>query len=190
MFIDYLTLIMVDLLAGLGLLAYYLYTAPDRQDRSYAAGFGAVGLLGLILGLAMVFTWPLPGSYNIIFGEATTLFGLVFLAAALALGLGWDLRPVSVYAFFAGLYAILGGARIISLGLTKEPLLSGLAFILVGSVGLLAAPLARLLWTRPVLRRLAALGLLGMAVLWSVTFVSALWGHLESFQKWLPLTMR
>jgi putative membrane protein len=191
MFIDYLTLIMLDLLAGLGLLAHYLYAGLDRgESRSYAAGFGAVGVLGLILGLGMVFTWPLPGSYNIVFGEATVLFSLAFLAAGVALGLGWDLRPVTVYAFFAGLYAVIGGARIISLGLTKEPLLSGLGFILAGLMGVLAAPAWRLLQTRAIFRRLAALALLAVAVLWGVTFYNALWGHLATFKDWLPLTMR
>lgn len=190
MFVDYLTLMMVDLLAGLGLLAYYLYERESAQNRSYAVGFGAVGLLGLILGLSMVLTWPLPGSYNIIFGEAMTLFGLVFLAAGVAIGLGWDLRPVGVLAFFAGFYAILGGVRIISLGLTREPLLSGLAFILVGLAALLTGPLYRRLLANLVLRRLAALGLLAVILLWGITFYNALWGHLETFQKWLPPTMR
>ncbi len=190
MFVDYLTLMMVDLIAGLGLLAYYLYARESLQERAYAAGFGAVGLLGLILGLGMVFTWPLPGSYNILFGEAMALFGLVFLAAGVALGLSWDLRPVGVFAFFAGFYAILGGARILSLGLTREPLLSGLAFILAGLVGLLALPLYRLVLTSLVFRRIAALGLVAVAILWGVTFANALWGHLETFREWLPLTMR
>ncbi len=191
MFVDYLTLMMSTILAGLGLLAHYLYAGMNgKEDRAYAAGFGVVGVLGLILGLHMVFTWPLPGSYNIVFGEAMVLFGSVFLAAGLALGLGWNLRPVTIYAFFAGLYAVIGGARIISLGLTREPLLSGLGFILAGLIGLLSAPVYRLLRVSLMLRRLAALALLVVVALWGVTFVNALWGHLESFKNWVPMMMR
>lgn len=191
MFVDYLTLMMITILAGLGLLAYYLYVGmSSKEDRSYAASFGIVGVLGLILGLNMVLTWPLPGSYNIVFGEAMVLFGSVFSAAALALGLGWNLRPVTVYAFFAGLYAIIGGSRIISLSLTREPLLSGLGFILAGLTGLLSAPAFRLFQSSVVLRRLAALVVFAIAILWGITFVNALWGHLESFKDWVPLTLR
>ena len=52
MFIDYLTLIMINLVAGTALLAYYIYAGMDAKDqRPYAAAFGIVGLLAVILGL-------------------------------------------------------------------------------------------------------------------------------------------
>lgn len=99
MFVDFLTLIMINLIAGVALLAYYIYKGINEKDqRPFAAGFGAVGLLGMILGLVLTFTWPLPGSYNIGFGEATTLFGIIFLAAAVAISQGWNLIPVTIYA--------------------------------------------------------------------------------------------
>lgn len=191
MFIDYLTLIMINLVAGTALLAYYLYAGIDAEDqRPYAAGFGAVGLLGLILGLAVTLTWPLPGSYNIAFGEATTLFGVVFLATAVALSQRWSLVPVAIYAFFAGVYAILVGWRIISLEMTKQPLLSGLGFILAGLGGLFAAPALRWARTSRLFRLLAVAALVVTVLLWGVTFYNSLWGHLESFAQWLPPTMK
>ena len=189
MFIDFLTIIMINLVAGTVLLAYYIYKGIDAEDqRSFAAGFGAVGLLSIILGLVMTFTWPLPGSYNIGFGEATTLFGFVFLSAALAISQGWNLMPVAIYAFFSGVYAILVGVRILDLQMTKEPLLSGAGFILAGLGGVLAAPAHRLLLKYKTLRLIAAILLLIVALLWASTFINALWSHLESFQSWLPAT--
>src|SRR5689334_20969227 len=81
MFIDFLTVIMINLVAGSALLAYYLWRGLDDVDqRPYAAAFFGVGLLALVTGLQLSFTWPLPGSYNIGYGDATTLFGIVFLA--------------------------------------------------------------------------------------------------------------
>jgi putative membrane protein len=190
MFIDYLTLIMINLVAGTALLAYYIYAGMDAKDqRPYAAGFGVVGLLGIILGLTLTFTWPLPGSYNIGYGEATTLFGAVFLGAAIALNQGWDLIPVAIYGFFAGVDAVIVGIRIISLGLTKEPILSGIGFIMAGLGGVLAAPLLSLLKKNKAFRLIAALVVLVTALLWAVTFYTSLWGHLASFANWVPTTM-
>jgi putative membrane protein len=112
MFIDYLTLIMINLVAGSALLAFYLWRGIDEADqRSYAAAFFGVGLLSLIAGLHLSFNWPLPGSYNVGYGDTTTLFGVVFLITGLALWNGWNLLPVSIYAFFAGLDAVLVGLR-------------------------------------------------------------------------------
>ena len=190
MFIDYLTLIMINLVAGTALLAYYIYAGMDAKDqRPYAAAFGIVGLLAVTLGLVLSFTWPLPGSYNIGYGEATTLFGAVFLATAVSLSQGWDLLPVAIYGFFAGVDAIIVGIRIISLGLTNEPIVSGIGFIMAGLGGVLAAPGLKMLKTNKTFRIIAALVVLVTAGIWAVTFYMALWSHLASFSSWVPATM-
>jgi len=57
MFIEYLTLITINLVAGAALLAYYIYTGMDAQDQPpFAAGFSIVGLPGVILDLMLSFT--------------------------------------------------------------------------------------------------------------------------------------
>jgi putative membrane protein len=190
MFIDYLTLIMINLVAGTVLLAYYIFTGMDAKDqRPYAAGFGIVGLLGLILGLTLTFTWPLPGSYNVGYGETTTLFGAVFLGTGIALALGWDLIPVAIYSFFAGVDAIIVGMRIISLGLTKEPLISGVGFVLAGLGGVFAYPFLKWFKGNKILRYVGAAVVLVSALVWAVTFYGSLWSHMETFAKWVPATM-
>ena len=190
MFIDYLTLIMINLVAGTALLAYYLFTGMDAQDqRPFAASFSIVGLLGLVLGLTLTFTWPLPGSYNIGYGEATTLFGAVFLATGLALAMGWDLLPVAIYSFFAGVDAVVVGVRIVSLGLTKEPLISGVGFVLAGLGGIFAFPFLKWFKGNKFLRYAGALLVLVTALVWAATFYTSLWSHLADFAKWVPSTM-
>lgn len=191
MFIDYLTLIMINMVAGTSLLAYYLWRGIDEVDQHpYAAAFFGVGLLSLITGLHLSFNWPLPGSYNVGYGEATTLFGIVFLTTALALWNGWNLLPMAIYAFFAGVDAIIVGVRIFSLQLTKEPLLSAIGFVLAGLGGVGAAPF--FLWFRSnrTVRLLGAGLLVVTALLWAVTFYGSLWDHMETFKDWLPPTMR
>ena len=190
MFIDFLTLVMINLIAGTILLAFYLWKGIDEKDqRPYAAGFFAAGLVGVITGFQIAFTWPLPGSYNIAFGDTTTLFGVVFLATSLALWQSWDLLPVSIYAFFAGAEAVFAGYVILLQGLTKEPLLSAVGFILAGIGGLGAFPF--FMWFRgnKSVRYLAIAILVVTAALWAVTFYGSLIGHMASFAKWVPSTM-
>jgi putative membrane protein len=190
MFVDYLTLLMINMVAGTALLAYYVLKGVTAEDsRPFAAGFLMVGLVAFLGGAHMVATWPLPGSYNIGFGESTLLFGVVFLGAAWALAKGWDLLPVAIYAFFAGIDALLVGLRIIDLGLTKHPLASGIGFLLAGLGGIAAAPGLALLKKSQLFRYIAAAVLLAITAFWAYTFYSSLWGHLESFSTWLPLTM-
>ena len=190
MFIDFITLVMINLIAGTVLLAYYLWKGLDEKDqRPYAAAFFAIGLLGVITGLQLSFTWPLPGSYNIAFGDTTTLFGFVFLATSLALWQGWNLIPVSIFAFFAGAEAVLVSWVIYTQGLTKEPLLSAIGFFLAGLGGLGAFPFFTWFRDNKVVRWLAIIILLATAVLWAVTFYGSVVGHMTSFAKYLPASM-
>ena len=96
---------------------------------------------------------------------------------------------MAIYGFFAGVDAVIVGIRIISLGLTKEPILSGIGFIMAGLGGVLAAPLLSLLKKNKTFRLIAALVVLVTALFWAVTFYSSLWGHLASFANWVPSTM-
>jgi putative membrane protein len=190
MFIDYLTLIMINMVAGTVILAYFIWKGIDEKNqRPYAAAFGIVGVLALIMGLELSFTWPLPGSYNVGFGETTSLFGAVFLATGLALSQGWDLFPVSIYAFFAGIDAILLGTRILSLGLTQEPILSAVGFILAGFGGVSAPFFFKFFRNNEIVRYIAIAVLLLTAAIWALTFYGALWAHMASFAKWVPATM-
>src|SRR5512146_3592933 len=179
MFIDFLTLVMINLVAGTVLLAFYLWRGIDEKDqRAYAAAFFMVGVVSLVTGLQISFTWPLPGSYNIGYGDTTTLFGVVFIATAIALWVGSNLIPVSIYSFFAAIDALIVGVRIWSLQLTKEPLISAIGFVLAGLSGLGVFPF--LMWFREnrIVRWIGILLLLGTALVWAVTFYGALWAHL------------
>jgi putative membrane protein len=190
-FIDYVSLLLLNMVAGYFLLsAYVLKGLDDPLDRRWAPGFAMIGLLAFVFGAAMVVTWPLPGPYNSIFGEMSVLFGLIFLGAALSIANGWSLVIVATYAFFAGLAAIVLGARIISLRLTLLPWLSGVGFILSGLGGVFAAP--TLVWMRRNVpfRALAALILLAAAVIWAATVYPECWTHPKFFAPWVPLASR
>jgi putative membrane protein len=83
----------------------------------------------------------------------------------------------------------LVGLRIIDLGLTKSPLVSGIGFILAGLGGIAAAPGLSFLKKNEAFRYIAAAVLTLITIFWAYTFYNSIWGHLESFSSWVPLTM-
>ncbi|XGV94805.1 MAG: DUF981 family protein [Leptolyngbya sp. BL-A-14] len=190
MFIDYLSLMLINLVAGFVLLATFVYFGLEgKNPKRWIPGFGMTGIIALITGFHTVFNWILPSSYNIAFGELSVLFGIVFLGASVALAQGWDLHTVTLYAFFAGLAAILIGVRVISLGMTKASLLSGIGFIFSGLGGVFAAP--TLYWhLNSRLKLIGATILMVAALIWAFNGYQAYWDHLEAYLKWMPSTMR
>jgi putative membrane protein len=191
MFIDYNTLLLINMMAGYFLLAHYVFAGLDGPDQTrWAPGFLMVGLVAVFFGALMTLTWPLPGPYNSAFGEMSVLLGVIFLVAGLALAKGWSLTSVACYAFFAGCAAVLLGVRIIALNLTAAPRLSGAGFIISGLGGVFAAPtLAYLRGNRP-FRTIAAIVLVVAALIWAVIGYGGYWGHMASFGEWVPLPMR
>lgn len=178
MMIDYVTLLLTNMVAALIVLALFLWRGLDAQDsRSWAPAFGVSGLVATIGGFAMTFTWPIPKPYSMAYGEMSVLLGVLFLGAAWALAVGWSLRPLSFYAFVPGLAAVLIGIRIIDLSLTKSPVVSGIGFILTGLGGVGAGVT---LWRRDIkgLRILGALVMLAAAAIWATTVFAEYWLHL------------
>jgi putative membrane protein len=187
MFIDYVSLMLINLAAGLALLAAYVYFGlGSSNQRRWIPGFGVVGAIALVTGLHMSFTWPIPGSFNIAFGETTTLFGILFVGTSLTLAMGWELITLGIYGFFAGLVSLLIGFRIINLGLTQLPLLAGMGFILVGLGGIFSAPALSLKSTR-LLRTIGAIVLIVAALIFAFIGLTAYWAHLANFSTWQPL---
>jgi len=178
-FIDYVTLMLLNMTAGLVILACFLWSDIAKEYRQrWAPAFAIPGLVATVCGFVMTFTWPLPQPYNIMFGEMSVLMGLLFLGAAWSLAKGWNLLPLGIYALLAGAAAVLLGIRIIDLQLTAKPMMSGAGFILTGLCGVLTLP--ALVFVKQVwLRRLGSLMLLTAAAIWALTGYMAYWMHLN-----------
>ena len=185
MFIDYLTLMLINLVAGLLLLALHLVAFMERNPKKLAPGFLLTGFLGAATGLPMILKWPLPGAHNIAFGEMSLLFGALFFFAGLALLREWDLLGLGIYGVLAGLAAVVVGARILNKGMTQAPLLTFLGYLFTGAGGILVLP-AYLLRRSLALRVVVALVLLAGAAIWALSGYASYWAHLESFAKYFP----
>ena len=187
---DYITLMLINMAAGLTVLAFYICKGMDSEDqRSWAAAFLAPGLVALATGLHMTLTWPIKATTpdnltfaNSAFGEMTVLMGVVFLSAALALARGWSLKPLAVYAFLAGVVAIVVGVRLAQLGKTLTPYLTGIGFMLSGLGGVLIGPV--LCMPRDRYRRaLLTLVLLAAAFIWTLTACVGYWGNMKKLSS-------
>ncbi len=177
--IDYVTLMLVNMSAGFVILGIFILGPfMTEQHRGWSVGFMITGLIAAITGFTMTFTWPLPSPYNIAFGEMSVLLGLIYLGAGLSIAQKWDLMPVCVYAIFAGIAAIVVGARFINLGLSNFPLLSGIGFILPGICGICSGLVVR--FKKIFLFRLVgAVVLFISAGIWLYTGYFAYWSHLN-----------
>jgi len=190
MFIDYVTLMLVNMSAGLFLLACFTVAGLHTENGGkWVPAFAIAGVIATATGLHMSFTWPLIQSYNIPFGELSVMLGLLFLGLAASLHKGWTFGPLTAYAFFAGLAAVVVGLRIKSLGLTLSPGLACAGFVLSGLGGVLALPVY-LLRKLFFVRWAAAAGLLIAAIIWAIVGYGAYWAHLDGFRKWQPIPMR
>jgi putative membrane protein len=188
MFVDYLTLMLINLAAGLVITAIFVFFFLNGERKKAAPGFLVSGFIALVTGFHEIFTWPIPGSYNIPFGEGSVLFGILLFAAGIAVLKDWDLLTLGVYAVFAGVASIILGFRIYDLKMTNEPLVSAAGFILTGLIAVVSLP-AYLLRKSLVVRILAAVALLGAAAIWAVFGYLGYWAHLSNFSKWLPPSM-
>ncbi len=109
MFIDYITLMLINMVGGLVVLGLYVLW-PVNKDRANAWGLALAlpGLVGLVTGLHMSLTWPIPDSSgireglsnlryaNTAFGEMSVLLGLLLLGAGVALMKRWSLKPLTI----------------------------------------------------------------------------------------------
>jgi|GEM_PF-202836 len=177
--IDYVTLLLVNMVAGLVVLASFLWCGIEHKDcRDWAPAFGISGLVATVAGFAMTLTWPIPAPYAMAYGEMSVLLGVLFLGAAWALHYGWRLYPLGIYAFFPGVAAIVIGVRFFTLSLTLVPALTAVSFIVTGSGGVFAAVA---LWKQHVriIRILGGLVMLAAAILWVPTTYMGYWAHMK-----------
>lgn len=190
MYIDFLTLMLINMVAGLVLMAAWVFLdVGTAAERRWVPGLVMSALVALITGFYMIFTWPLPGPYNIIYGEMSVFFGILLLGLSIVLATGLDLLPVAIYAEFVGLAAVLVGIQVLQLSLTRTPVLSGVGFICLGVLGLAAVPILQMRGV-PAFRIFGAVGLLIAAVIWAVIGYWAYWGHVAPFSQWKPVHMQ
>ena len=196
MFVDYLTVMMVAVVAGAVITIVYglmFLDAPLADQRPWGWAFGIVGLLLGVTGLHLVLTWPLPGAYNIVMGEPALYFGVVLLGTAFAIRAGESLMPLAVLAIFGGIANIFLSIAMLVHGLSRNPPLWALAYAAIGLAAVLAPLVVHkvraLRWVPLVAGGLLAIG----ALIFALGGYGAYLEHTSAeggFGKWVPPAMR
>lgn len=186
MFIDYVTLLLANMSIGMTLLGIFLIKPLNGADsRSWAPPFLVAGLIAFTFGMHMAVTYPLPGAYNLFFGETSVLLGAIFLGVGLSSAMNRPITPLAPMMAISSVVAVILGARILNMAMTSQPLMSGAGFILSGISGLLTA--CAVLWSKNRgLRLLAAILLFACAALWLFVAAGGYWMHAETLNGWQP----
>lgn len=118
----------------------------DRPDelrailQGAAVPFLTLGAVAFLLSFWGETTWPLPGSYNILFWDVFFLFGIVLLSFGFAFYRGIRIQYSGLMALAAGIIVIFYGVTGYQQGLTKDPLETLLLYLGFGAVAILSLP--------------------------------------------------
>jgi putative membrane protein len=126
-----------------------MYLVYRRGGRNYSDYLRSASIPLLLIGIYMVlqglwgqFTWPLPGSYNVLFYDPMVSFGLLLIGFFAAVKYKVRLEYVGFFGLLVGLLVIVYGIQGYQIGLTQAPLAMLAMFILYGLSGLVAYPVA------------------------------------------------
>ncbi|HTT73233.1 MAG TPA: DUF981 family protein [Thermoplasmata archaeon] len=150
-FLDDLTLI-IDLLVLIAAVVFYtgfmVWLSYRRNDTDRAVSHLREGatLLGLLGGLAGIFglwvelTWPLPGAYNIYFGDPIIMLAILLVAFGVTVSRKLPTHFVGMLGVVLGSGVIFYGSRAYLLNLTSDPFETFLLYLGYGAAAIMAYP--------------------------------------------------
>jgi putative membrane protein len=125
---------------------YLVYRNNRRDYTSHLEGASVpmmlVGGYLVVAGFVGQITWPLPGSYNILFFDPLVAFGLVTLAFAIAIRLKANLEYAGFFGLLIGIMTLIYGYEGYSIGLTLEPFALLMLYAFYGMAGIFSYPVA------------------------------------------------
>ncbi|MGD0511031.1 MAG: DUF981 family protein [Candidatus Micrarchaeaceae archaeon] len=137
--------------AGLLLLyltvSVYLSSRKKRNDfseqmKSAIVPLLLIGIYMFVMALWGQLTWPLPGSYNILFYDPMISFGILLIAFSLSVKMGLKLEYVGFLGLLVGIMVMVYGFYGYSIHLTAAPIALLGMYLLYGLAGLLSYPMS------------------------------------------------
>lgn len=145
-FVDSLTVMLIGLAMGLALGAFYFFFKAREDEKMLNAlivpAF-VVGLFDFMSGFLMSFAWPLPGAYNMLFGDPLLLFGLILVMTSVAYYKKMNLGLIPILSMLLGIYVLVGAYSIVDLKLESgNDLITAMGLYIFSGIGALLAPIA------------------------------------------------
>jgi len=147
MYIDSLTVMLLALAASSAMIAYFLIgTVRGKKDFADMAPAGfMLALFDFISGFYMSFFWPLPGPYNMLFGDPLLFLGMILLAGSFMLYKGLDIKILSMPGVFLGIYLFAETYGMVAFNLEKGvDFLPAFGLYLLAAIAAVASPLVYL----------------------------------------------
>ncbi|CAC12224.1 conserved hypothetical membrane protein [Thermoplasma acidophilum] len=141
-----------------------------------------LGMIITIMGIYGEMTWPLPGSYNILFYDPYLILGLILLMVAISLILKQKLQYTGIIALFAGLIAIYYGANAYIDKMTASPIAMLGLYIAFGLTGVFTYPTTLIYDLLPGKAKVSKLWMVVLVIFWIGLVVSAVLAALTAIE--------
>ncbi|CAC12297.1 conserved hypothetical membrane protein [Thermoplasma acidophilum] len=169
---------------------YFLFSALGNEKRIEGLLMPAVGvgLFDFMSGFVMSFTWPLPSSYNMLFGDPLLMAGLLLMISAIAYYKHYDISSVSILLFFLGIYVIIEAVGIVNYHLESgDNLLAAMGLYIVDGIAAILSPIMYIDQKKGKIAYMieAAILIIGTLIALFIGY-TAIYGHLLDFIKYFP----
>ena len=148
-------------------------------------GVYPLGILGgiiTIMGIYGEMTWPLPGSYNILFYDPYLIIGLILVIMAVSIAMKQKLQFTGILALFSGLIAIYYGANAYMDKMTSSPIAMLGLYIAFGLTGVFTYPTTLIYDMLPGKAKVSKLWTVVLVIFWIGLVVSAVLAALTAIE--------
>ncbi len=148
-------------------------------------GVYPLGILGgiiTIMGIYGEMTWPLPGSYNILFYDPYLIIGLILVIMAVSIAMKQKLQFTGILALFSGLIAIYYGANAYMDKMTSSPIAMLGLYIAFGLTGVFTYPTTLIYDMLPGKEKVSKLWTVVLVIFWIGLVVSAVLAALTAIE--------
>ena len=116
-FVDPLAVMLLAAGASAAIIAlYFIMVVKQKKNiQGLAVPMLMLGIFNAVSGFIMSFGWPLPGAYNILFGDPILFLGIIMVSAAIMIFKNMDFKVLSVLGFLLGIYVLIEAFGIISI---------------------------------------------------------------------------
>lgn len=114
-FIDSLAVMLLSLGISAGLISAFFYqTARGKDVEELVIPAFVFGAFDFMSGFVVSIFWPLPGAYNMLFGDPILILGMLLMAGSIMIYKKQNMRTISIPGFMLGIYLLIESAAIVS----------------------------------------------------------------------------